>query len=101
MIIVQVHALVKPDMIEAFRIASLENAQCSIQENGIARFDILQQQEAPERFVLLEVYRNQEAVAKHKETLHYQKWRDRVADMMAEPRYSVKYLNIYPEDSDW
>ena len=68
------------------------------QEPGIARFDIIQQQDDPTRFVLVEVYRDADAPARHKETAHYIKWRDTVADMMAEPRSSVKYSNIFPSD---
>jgi len=91
MLIVHVHVHVKPDAIEAFRDASVENARNSIQEPGIARFDVIQQMDDPSRFVLVEVYRTPEAAAAHKETRHYQVWRDTVADMMAEPRSSIKY----------
>jgi len=98
MLIVHVYVHVKPDQIEAFRAASLENARSSIQEPGIARFDCLQQQDDPTRFVLVEVYRSADAPAKHKDTAHYQKWRDTVADMMAEPRHSIKYTNVFPDE---
>ena len=101
MLIVHVHVQVKPDCIEAFRAASLENARQSVQEPGIARFDVVQQTDDPARFVLVEVYRNQDAPARHKETAHYAKWRDAVADMMAEPRRSVKYQNLFPDDAGW
>jgi quinol monooxygenase YgiN len=69
-----------------------------VQEAGIARFDVEQQMDDPARFVLVEVYRTAEAPAHHKETAHYAKWRDAVADMMAEPRRSVKYQNVFPEE---
>lgn len=82
-------------------MATVENARQSIQEPGIARFDLVQQQEDPTRFVLIEVYCAAEAPARHKETQHYLKWRDAVAPMMAEARTSVKYLNIFPENSGW
>ncbi|MCD6049768.1 MAG: Antibiotic biosynthesis monooxygenase [Verrucomicrobia bacterium] len=101
MLIVHVHVHVKPESVEAFKLASLENAQLSVQEPGIARFDVVQQQDNPSKFVLVEVYRNPEAPAKHKETKHYAKWRDTVAEMMAEPRTSVKYSNVFPEDAGW
>jgi quinol monooxygenase YgiN len=101
MLIVQVHIRVKPESIEAFRAATIENASQSVQEPGIARFDFLQQADDPTRFVLVEVYRDAEAPARHKETAHYAKWRDTVEGMMAEPRTSVKYLNVFPEDSGW
>jgi autoinducer 2-degrading protein len=99
MLIVHVHVKVKPDFIEAFRNATLTNAQASREEPGIARFDVLQQPDDPTRFVLVEAYRTAEAPAAHKETSHYKTWRDTVADMMAEPRQSVKLTNIDPPDS--
>jgi len=98
MLIVHVFTHVKPNQVEAFRAATLENARNSIQEPGIARFDVVQQQDDPTRFVLVEVYRTSDAPARHKETAHYQKWRDTVADMMAEPRTSVKYTNVFPDE---
>ena len=101
MFIVHVFVHVKPDQVEAFRVATLENARDSIQEPGIARFDVLQQQDDSTRFVLVEVYRTSDDPARHKETTHYQKWRDTVADMMAEPRTSVKYTNVFPPEADW
>ena len=101
MFIVHVFVHVKPDTIEAFKEASIENARNSIQEPGIARFDLLQQRDDPTRFVLVEVYRTPEDPAHHKETAHYAKWRDTVADMMAEPRTSVKYTNVFPDDKNW
>src|SRR5687767_14196792 len=91
MLIVHVHVRVKPDCIEAFRLATIENAEQSIREPGIARFELAQQTDDPTRFVLVEAYRTAEAPAQHKETSHYQKWRDTVAPMMAEPRASVKF----------
>ena len=91
MLIVHVHVHVKPECIEAFRQASLANARLSLQEPGIATFDLLQQQDDPTRFLLIEIYRSAEATAAHKATAHYAAWRDAVAGMMAEPRTSVKY----------
>ena len=101
MFIVHVFVHVKPDQVEAFRAATLENARNSIQEPGIARFDVIQQQDAPARFVLVEVYRTGDDPAKHKQTPHYQKWRDTVADMMAEPRTNIKYTNVFPDEQGW
>jgi autoinducer 2-degrading protein len=101
MLIVNVYVQVKEGMEDAFREASLINAQNSVQEPGIAKFDVLQQQDDPSKFLLVEVYRTLEDPARHKETEHYLRWRDTVADMMAEPRYAVKYDNIYPEDIGW
>jgi len=101
MIVIHVHAHVSPDAIEAFRDATVRNATDSVQEPGIARFDVIQQQDDPTRFVLVEVYRSAEAVAAHKQTAHYATWRDAVAPLMAEPRAGVKYSNVFPDDSGW
>ena len=95
--IVLVHVRVKPEFVEAFKQASVENASNSVQEAGIARFDVIQQNDDPARFILVEVYKTAEASAAHKETAHYAKWRDTVAEMMAEPRQGIKYTNIFPE----
>lgn len=99
--IVLVHVHVTPDSIHAFREASLENARNSVQEPGIARFDVIQSQDDPTRFILVEVYHSLEAAQQHKETTHYKIWRDAVADMMAEPREGKRYTNIYPENEGW
>jgi len=101
MFIVHVFANVKTGRVEAFRLATIENARSSIKEPGVARFDVIRQQDDQTRFVLVEVYRTPDDAAKHKETAHYQKWRDTVADMMAEPRTSIKYNNIFPDDKGW
>jgi len=101
MLIVTVFVRVKPDAIEQFRVASLENAKQSVLEPGIARFDLLQQNDDPTRFVLIEAYRDANAPAKHKETAHYARWRDAVAPLMAEPRTSIKYQNCFPHGSAW
>ena len=101
MFIVHVHVHVKPESVEAFKEASVENARNSVQEPGIARFDVIQQRDDPVRFMLVEVYRTPDDPAKHKETAHYQTWRDTVADMMAEPRSSVKYDNVFPDEQGW
>ncbi|MBN2394739.1 MAG: antibiotic biosynthesis monooxygenase [Anaerolineae bacterium] len=101
MLVVHVFVHVKPGDVEAFKAATLENACNSVREPGIARFDVIQQRDAPERFVLVEVYRTPDDPARHKETAHYQKWRDTVAEMMAEPRSSIKYANVFPDDEGW
>jgi quinol monooxygenase YgiN len=101
MLIVHVFVHVKSEQVESFRKATLENAHNSIQELGIARFDIIQQKDDITRFVLVEVYRTSEDPARHKETAHYQKWRDSVANMMAEPRTSMKYTNVFPDEKGW
>jgi quinol monooxygenase YgiN len=101
MFIVHVFVHVKPEFIDDFKAATIENARNSVQEPGIARFDVIQQQDDPARFVLVEVYRTPDDPARHKETAHYAKWRDTVAEMMAEPRSSVKYENVFPKDEGW
>ena len=101
LIVVHVHAHVLPDAVEAFRAASIENARASLREPGVARFDVVQSTEDPTRFVLVEVYRSADAPAAHKATAHYARWRDAVADLMAEPRTAARYVNVSPEDSDW
>ena len=101
MLVVHVHVHVKPEHVEAFRRATLDNARHSMQEPGIARFDVVQQTDDPTRFVLVEAYRTVEAIVAHKATAHYARWRDAVAEMMAEPRTAVKYANIFPPDDGW
>lgn len=101
MIVVHVHVHVKPEFVEPFRAVAIANATESVKEPGIARFDVVQQADVPTRFVLVEVYRTPEAPARHKETAHYRAWRDAVAGMMAEPRTSVKYGNVFPDDAGW
>ena len=99
MLIVHVHIQVKPDRVEDFKAASVANASNSIKEPGIARFDVLQQQDDPNRFLLVEIYRTADAPAAHKQTDHYKTWAETVADMMAVPRQSVKFENVFPEDA--
>ncbi len=101
MLVVHVQVRVKPDCVEAFKRASLANARESVKEPGIARFDVVQQQDDPTRFVLVEAYRDAAAPGAHKQTAHYATWRDAVASMMAEPRSSLKFQNIFPDDSGW
>ena len=101
MFIVHVHVHTNAEHIEAFKAASLANARASIGEPGIARFDVVQQADDPTRFILVEVYRTLAAATAHKDTAHYATWRDTVASMMAEPRSSVKFANIFPDDPGW
>ena len=98
MIIVHVHVHVKPEFVEDFRLASMANARDSLEEPGIARFDVLQQADDPTRFLLIEIYRTADDPGRHKQTAHYQVWRDTVENMMAEPRYSVKYSAVAPAE---
>lgn len=100
MLIVHVQVRVKPECIDAFKEATIENARHSIKERGIARFDVIQQKDDPTRFVLVEVYRTAEATA-HKETPHYAAWRDRAEPLLAEPRSRVQYANVFPDEEGW
>ena len=101
MYIVHVHVHVKTEFVDAFREASIENARNSLQEAGVARFDVIQEMDDPTRFVLVEVYRTAEDAPRHKETTHYARWRDTVTEMMSEPRRGIKYNNVFPGDSGW
>ena len=96
MFIVHVNVRVLPESIEAFKTASAENAGHSLEESGVARFDVVQSVEDPAEFVLVEVYKSEADAARHKETAHYEKWRDAVQSMMAEPRRSKKFQNVFP-----
>ena len=101
MLVVHVHIKVKPDRIDAFKEVALANARESVKEPGIARFDVVQQSDDPTKFVLVEVYRSVEATTAHKATAHYAAWRDAMESLMAEPRFSVKYANVFPADAGW
>ena len=101
MLILHVHVHVKPESVEEFRQATIENARASVLEPGIARFDVMQSQDDATRFVLTEVYRTPEAAVAHKETAHYAKWRDAVESMMAEPRQRALYNAVFPDPQGW
>lgn len=101
MLIIQVQVHVKKDMVEQFIEATRTNGSKSIYEPGIMRFDIIQEKDDRERFMLIEAYKDDDAPARHKETDHYNRWRETVEPMMAEPRKSIKYANIFPDDNGW
>jgi quinol monooxygenase YgiN len=101
MLVVHVHVHVRAEAVETFKTATFENARQSLQEPGVARFDLLQQSDDPTRFLLVEAYCSPEAPAAHKETAHYARWRDTVAPLLADPRSSVKFNNLFPDDSDY
>jgi len=101
MLIIQVNVHVKEDHINGFIKATVENVKNSIKELGIARFEFFQNHEDPTRFILIEAYRDDNAPAKHKETEHYKKWKATVEPMMSEPRFSIRYSNIFPNDKDF
>ena len=96
-----VHARVKAEFIDAFKEATIVNAENSAREPGVARFDFMQQQDDPSKFVLYEVYRDADAPAKHKETAHYNAWLEKVTDMFEEPRTRALYTNVFPADESW
>ncbi|MDX9726272.1 MAG: antibiotic biosynthesis monooxygenase [Bacteroidales bacterium] len=102
MVVTCVHIRVRPETVDAFIEASVENHKQSVKEPGNLRFDFVRQAGDPSRFMMYEAYESEAAVAAHKETPHYLKWRDTVKDMMAEPRYGIKYDIIEPKDrSEW
>jgi len=101
MYIVQVHIHIKPERIEAFKTATLENARRSLEEAGVARFDFLQQADDPGWFLLTEVYRTTQDPARHKETAHYQRWRQAIEPMQVEERTRTAYSNLFPDDASW
>lgn len=101
MYIVLVQIQVKPENIAAFLALTLDNARNSRLEQGVVRFDVLQQQDDPARFVLMEVYRQPQDQQEHRLTEHYLRWRDGVKDMMATDRVGVRYTNIDPSDEEW
>jgi quinol monooxygenase YgiN len=101
MLILQVHIHVKPECVEAFRAATIENARNSAQEPGVARFDFLEHADDPNRFSLWEVYKTEEAVAAHKETAHYAAWVEATKDLFAEPRTRTWYKSVFPADGNW
>jgi quinol monooxygenase YgiN len=95
MTVVHVHVHVKPDDVEPFKVATIENAIQSVNEPGVDRFDVLQDAKDPTRFLLVEIYRTPEASAAHKATAHYLTWRDAVAGMMALPRSSETFSPVF------
>jgi (4S)-4-hydroxy-5-phosphonooxypentane-2,3-dione isomerase len=101
MLIVHVFIHVEPEAIDAFKAATLANARASIQEPGVIRFDVMQQEDDTSRFLLVEVYRTPDDPVRHKETAHYATWRDTVESMMAEPRRSVRYQPLFPQPAGW
>ena len=101
MLVIHVFVQVKPECAEAFRAATVRNATASLTEPGVARFDVVQQADDPSRFVLVEVYRTPDDPARHKQTAHYARWRDEVEPMMAAPRTSIKFSNVFPGEDGW
>ncbi len=100
MLVVFVHAHIKTEDIEAFKTATLDNASNSIKEPGVVRFDAFQQNDDPNRFTLVEIYRTEADPPRHRETAHYIRWRDTVANMMIEPRTRVENSVVYLSHSE-
>jgi (4S)-4-hydroxy-5-phosphonooxypentane-2,3-dione isomerase len=100
MLVVHVHARVRPERVEDFLAATQVNARASLAEPGVLRFDVIQDQADPAHVVLVEVYRDEEAPAAHKQTAHYATWRDTVAEMMTQPRESARYSAVFPADHE-
>src|SRR5215475_5831791 len=100
MLAVHVHARVRPERVADFLAATQVNAQASLAEPGVLRFDVIQDQDDPAHVVLVEVYRDAEASAAHKLTPHYAAWRDSVASMMAVPRESARYSAVFPAGAE-
>ena len=101
MLISHVHVKVKSNYVEAFKQATLENARNSVQEPGIARFDVIQSTEDQTSFILVEAYRTTEAQINHKKTSHFKEWVQTVEEMMDAPRRALKYSNVFPNAQDW
>lgn len=94
MIVFSVHLHIRPEAVDAFREATLLNARGSHREPGCIRFDALQHEEDPNRFVLYEAWRDTEAVEAHRASAHYQVWREAIEPMQAEPRQAVRYVPL-------
>jgi quinol monooxygenase YgiN len=101
MFVVFVSVHVKEGQVPAFTEAILENARNTRREPGNVRFDVLQQEQDPSRFMLYEVYRTPDDFAAHQKTPHYLKFKERVAEWMAEPRVGVKHHSLFPADGQW
>lgn len=101
LLIVHVHVRVKAGSETLFCQASTANAVASRREPGVLRFDLIADRDDPTRFLLVEVYRDAAAAAAHKQTAHYATWRDTVAELIAEPRRSERFVNLSPDDGGW
>jgi autoinducer 2-degrading protein len=100
MYVVAVTIFVKPEHVEPFVAATLDNARNTRKEPGNVRFDVLRAEDDPARFLLYEAYHAKEDFAKHQQTPHYARWKETVADWMAQPRQGVKHQPIFFGDSE-
>lgn len=101
MYVVHVYCHVKAERVEDFKQLTIENARNSVQEPGIARFDVMQHAEDPTRFVLVEVYYSADDPALHRETAHYAAWAAGAQDMLAEPRSKAIFNGVFPDETGW
>jgi autoinducer 2-degrading protein len=102
MIVRIIDVYVNGDRIDEFKRISVRNRQGSIGEQGILRFDVLHDESEPQHFVLYEVYRDEQATLDHKETEHYQRWREAAGPMMARERESISCTPVSPTDpGEW
>ena len=101
MLVVHVHIRIKPDDLQAFLEETRRNAAASLEEPGVRRFDVLQDESDETHVVLSEVYADQAAADAHKQTAHYARWQDAVAEMMAEPRTRSRYTSVFPAEDGW
>ena len=100
MYVVTVTVFVKSGQVDAFIEATLDNARFSRQEAGNVRFDVLRHEEDPARFLLYEAYLNKNDFVRHQQTDHYNRWKAKVADLMAQPRQGVKHTSLFFGDSE-
>jgi quinol monooxygenase YgiN len=96
-----VHVRAKAEDLEAFLAETRRNAAASLNEPGVRRFDVLQDDGDAAHVVLNEVYVDQSAADAHKQTAHYARWRDAVSVMMAEPRTSTRFASVFPDEDGW
>ena len=97
MFVVHIYVQVKPEYIEEFKKISIENARSSVKEPAIARFDVIQQSDDPTRFILVEAYLDESGVANHKQTAHYNKWRETAEKMIVGERTRTRFEPVWPE----
>jgi autoinducer 2-degrading protein len=101
MYVVSVTVFVKDEHVEEFIGATLDNARNTREETGNVRFDVLRCVDVGNRFLLYEAYTDEAGFRQHQQTAHYLRWRETVADWMAQPRLGVKHRSLFPEDDVW
>jgi (4S)-4-hydroxy-5-phosphonooxypentane-2,3-dione isomerase len=101
MLVVHVHIQVRPEELDAFLVETRRNAAASLEEPGVRRFDVLQDEADPTHVVLSEAYVDQAAADAHKQTPHYARWAETAGEMLAEPRTRTRFIAAFPEDPGW